>query len=373
MITTAVALDADVVDRIHAVAPLIGEGALAAERLRTPEPSMIAEVARQRLFALQAPREVGGDEIDPLLAVDAFELLASLDTSVGWCVAVGSTGAAVLGSRLSPPACDVVFANGVPRVAGTFAPTGVARRVDGGYLVTGRWSFASGIHHAEWVTGGCITDDPEPSAVTVVVPKDAVTVSDNWHVAGLQGTGSCDWTLTDHFVPDDYVISAVGPAVRGGAVFSLPLFCFIGSAHAGFALGCARRSLSELVAAASTKTRFLTAGSVALSSAFQRDFGRLDVTVRAARLVVRDALDAAWAVARDGGAVSDVLQAEIRAAATYATTVASDACTFAFRSIGGSALSLDNPIQRYFRDIHAAAQHAYVNETAFEDLARLRA
>lgn len=372
--STPVLADHDVLPAVRSTRAVVEAGAADAEETRTLPVATVDALTGAGLFALRVPRAVGGSEVEPLTALAAYEEMTTYDTAAGWSMAIASGGSALLGARLSDDAAAHVFAGRMPRVAGTFAPTGLATPTAGGCTVSGRWAFASGIHHADWLTGCCVvtSQGEPPQVITVVVPRSDATVIDDWYVAGLRGTGSCDWALSEHFVPDAYVMRAAEPPLRGGPAFNMPLFAFIGVEHAGFALGCARRALRDVTNAAGDKVRLLASGSVAARSAFQRDLGRAEAALRAARLLVVDVVGTAWETACRGDTVTPLMEAETRMAATHATGVAVDICTLALRALGAHALHATNPVQRYFRDIHAAAQHAYVADTTFEGLARMR-
>jgi alkylation response protein AidB-like acyl-CoA dehydrogenase len=375
--STPVLASEEVLPTIRRLRDRIEASAEEAEQGRTLPQQTVAALADAGLFSLMAPREVGGSALDPLVGLAAVEEMTSYDTSAGWAMAIGNGGSSITGARLSDTATAEVFEWPTPRVplfAGSFAPTGRAVAADGGYFVTGRWSFASGIRHAEWVTGGCVVDgdDGQPEILTAVLPIAAVHVIDNWHVAGLQGTGSDDWEARDAFVPTAYTMRPSDPARRGGPTHALPLFAYLGFAHAGFALGCARRSLHDVTRAAGDKVRLLSSSSVAARSAFQRDLGRAEAALRAARLLVVDVIGGALDSVARGDTPAPTMDAEVRVAATHATEVAAHVCTMAFHYLGANAVYTSSPVQRYFRDIHVAAQHAFVSDTTFEDLARMR-
>lgn len=368
-------LDPDDVPRaIGTVAEIVEKGAAAAEAQRTLPRATVDALTGAGLLSLRVPRALGGSEVDPLVALAAYEEMTAHDTSAGWAMAIANGGAALAGARLPDDGAAEVFAGGIPRFAGTFAPTGTAAHVDDGYRVTGRWSFASGIHHADWLTAGCrvAAESGPPELLTVVMSQRDAVVIDNWHVAGLQGTGSCDWEAADVYVPFERTMGMAAAPVRGGPSFSLPLFAFLAPEHAGFALGCGRRSLIELMQAAGDTVRLLASRSLASRSAFQRDLGRAEAELRSARLLIVDVLGTASDAVWRGDSVTPLLEAEVRMAAAHVTDVAVRICTLAFRSLGARALHLANPVQRNFRDMHAAAQHVFVADTTFEDVARIR-
>jgi alkylation response protein AidB-like acyl-CoA dehydrogenase len=206
-----------------------------------------------------------------------------------------------------------------------------------------------------------------------VVPAAAVTVHDNWHVAGLEGTGSGDISLADVFVPEAFTwdLAAARPR-RGGPLYRLGLPAFVANEHAAFAVGVARRALAAAAEQAAAKARGLSKPAlVAARPAFQSALARSDLALRAARALADQVFERAWAAVGAGGAPDLRLQAECRACATYATDVALEAVSAAFRHAGGSALYRSNPLQRCLRDLQAAAQHFAVADSAYEGLGQV--
>src|SRR5262249_32458626 len=131
--------------------------------------------------------------------------------------------------------------------------------VAGGYRVTGRWSWASGIRHAEWVGGVTLVERKEegpPESRFVMVPTSAVEIHDVWNVAGLKGTGSCDFSMTDLFVPEGFTFDLVAfQPQRGGPLYRLGLPGVLINEFVGFVLGVARRALDTIIELVQTKRR----------------------------------------------------------------------------------------------------------------------
>jgi alkylation response protein AidB-like acyl-CoA dehydrogenase len=364
----------DGVDRVRAV--LIA-GADQAETSATLPAATVDALGRAGLFRLKLPAMLGGAEADPVTQIDVLEALARIDAAAAWCVMVGATTVALPGAFLPDEAIAKIFAGGqVPRAAGVIMPTGTAVRVDGGYRVRGRWSFASGIKHADWVgavamlqapVGRGATDAGRAERLNVVVPVAHVEIHENWQVAGLRGTGSCDFSLTDVFVPEPFAWSLdhAGPR-RGGALYRLGLPAFVANEHAAFALGLGRRALDTIVGLAPSTRRGPRGTSVAERPAFQRALGECDLRLRAARALVVELNEEAWSTVSAGRPITPELHAVLRSASTLATDVAIEAVTTAFRHAGGAALYETNVLQRCLRDMYAAAQHFMVSDSAYE-------
>ena len=270
-----------------------------------------------------------------------------------------------------------VYADGrPPRAAGVFMPGGTANPVEGGYRVTGRWAFASGIRHAQWVSACAKVqrdDAPESQIIFAIMPASDVTIHDNWHVAGLRGTGSNDFSVSDLFVPVEFTYDrAHAKPRRGGLLYRLHFVGYVSNEHAAFALGAARHALDEIVGVAQAKVRGFgpTPSSMISRGAFQRDIGQCDLKLRAARALTYQVFEDAWAAMCRDGALKDSDYALMRSAATYATEVSLEVTTVAFRYGGANALFEGHILQRCLRDINAAAQHLMVSDASYENHAQ---
>jgi alkylation response protein AidB-like acyl-CoA dehydrogenase len=206
-----------------------------------------------------------------------------------------------------------------------------------------------------------------------VVRAGDVEIHDTWHVAGLRATGSCDFSLKDHFVPEAFTwdIERAEPR-RGGPLYRLGLPAFVANEHAAFALGVARSALDAVTALATTKARGVKPTPLAGRATFQRFVGEADLRLRAARGLAMELNDAAWSAVRAGRRLSAREHAELRSAAVLATDVALDVTTRAFRYAGGGALYEASALQRCLRDLGAGAQHFMVSDSAYEALGQLR-
>jgi alkylation response protein AidB-like acyl-CoA dehydrogenase len=195
---------------VETIAPVVREYASQSEQLgRLADP--IIKAARQTsLLRFICAHELGGSEADPLTVMEVSEALSRIDGSVGWTLGIIANATALAGAFLPAESARRVFCSGVPIIVGALQPrNGTAEPVDSGYLVNGRWSFGSGIHFADWVLAGALVPDQSPPAGlrVTVLPREQVTVHDNWQVAGLRGTGSCDFSIDNVFVPDNMTFS----------------------------------------------------------------------------------------------------------------------------------------------------------------------
>jgi alkylation response protein AidB-like acyl-CoA dehydrogenase len=334
--------------------------------------SIVDALDESGLLALKLPEALGGAEADPVTQFEVIEAMAAIDASTAWCMMVGATTLALPSVFLPDEAISRMFEGGrPPRTAGVFMPTGQAIRVAGGYRVTGRWAFASGIRHSRWVLAsarGFGGGEEMLRRYALVFPVEAVQIHDNWQVAGLQGTGSCDFSAADAFVPAAFAWdSDLARPQRGGPLYGLGLPGFVANEHAAFAIGVARRALGALVELAGSTQRGLKVSLLASRPTVQRAIARADLRLRAARALAVEVFEDMWATVSAGGAVSPRMHGDTRAVATFATEVALDVTESAFRYAGGRALFLSHVLQRCWRDMNAAAQHFVVSDVTYEN------
>jgi alkylation response protein AidB-like acyl-CoA dehydrogenase len=359
-----------------------------AEELRTLPHDAVALLRTLGLFWLKTPAELGGTPLPPVEFSDVIEELAYVDTSTAWAAMIGAGCNGLTGGWLPEDGARRIFsaADGVrPVVAGQLAPRGTGHQVRGGYLVSGRWAFSSGIVHADWLIGafkpgggepGGTADGGEaapagfPLMIVFLVPKDQAEVIDNWHVAGLQGTGSLDFSLDGVFVPSEMTYVLGRPAVRGGDLFRLGMPAFVSNEVPPLAIGLARRALDDMTELAMHTARFPGGPTVSERAVFHKELGRAETRIKAARAVHREAMTQAWETAVDGKVPGEEIQLAVTTASIYAVETCADVVSDLFRYGGGRVLALSNPMQRHLRNVLAARQHLALSEEHYEAAGR---
>lgn len=365
---------AEWLEAAEAVGPLLREQAQENERLRRLAPTVVSALHAHKLFSIFSPLEVGGASLGPLGHTEVIAALTSHDAASGWCVMIGAHESAWLTSRLPEAALDVLFdAPHWPVAAGSPTPNGAARPVEGGWRIDGRWGWASGIDHADWVIAQAppagAADRPPgapPELITVAVPRDAVEVEDTWWPAGLAGTGSSDYRIDDLFVGADFRLQPFElPPRRGEGWVERPTITFLCPAAYGLAQGLAQRAVEESAALAASRVRVGQRAPLAEREVFQRELGECAAALQAienhgARLYAQ----LAEAPVRG---VDDVVAMDdsARAAAAWATRTAESIIRTAHRAAGGDAVFLDHPLQRLLRDVQTASQHVVVSDSTF--------
>ena len=356
-------LTIDPVEAARRLAPTAAELAPAAERDRQLAEQLVAALADAGLFRLCVPAAAGGLEAHPGTLVAAVRALAAGDAAAGWCVAIAATSGLVAG-YLPEAAAREIYAEPATVVAGVFAPKGRATPEPGGFRVSGRWPFASGCRHADWLMGGCVVDS---GMRLMLAPAEAFTIHDTWHVMGLRGTGSHDIELEGVYIPAERTASVLGdPPLQPGPLYAFPLFGLLALAIAAVSLGIARGALDDLIALAGGKVPTGGKRTLAERGTVQAEVARAEAAVRAAGALLDEAIGAAWKRAVAGAGVDVEQRAALRLAATHATAVSTRATDTAYTLAGGSALYETSPLQRRVRDAHAATQHMLVAPATWE-------
>jgi indole-3-acetate monooxygenase len=364
--------------------PEFGAAGERAEALRTLPADTVATLRSLGLFWLKTPAELGGTPLAPLDFCDVMEEAGYADTATAWTVMVGNGGTGTAGGWLPDAGARAVFPPGapLPLVMGTPGPRGTGRPVAGGYLVSGRWPFASGCAHADWLIGGFreLSGSEELSGgvqeygpgrvpgrlMVAIVPRSSATITDNWQVAGLQGSGSFDFALSEVFVPAEFTFERAASACRGGALFHQEAHVFLSNEVPPLCVGMARRAVDLMASLALGTARFPGGPLVSDRAVFLKELGRAQTRVRAARAVHREAIASALAAAGASGDTPPDVHLAVAAASTYAVETCTEVIFDLFRYGGGRVLSLSSPVQRYLRDAIAARQHIGVSEENYE-------
>ena len=344
-----------------------------ADRERRLPGELVTQMADAGVFRLCVPRAVGGLEEHPTVLVETVEALARGDGAVGWCAAINATSGLLAGYLPEEAARE---AYGPPRsiAGGVFAPIGRATRVDGGYRVTGRWPFASGCIHCDWLMGGCVVEGEDPPVPRLMLARaDEVEIHDTWHAMGLRGTGSHDIEMRDVFVPDERSASLVADRpVATGRLYAFPVFGLLALAIGAVGLGIARGAIDDVIFLAGRRTPTGSRRMMGERTPVQGEVAAAEARLRAARAFLIGAIDEAWAAASEGGQVPVEQRISLRLAATHAATAGAEVTAVAYRLGGGSSVyESQSPLPRRFRDAHTATQHMLVAPATNELVGRL--
>ena len=316
---------------------------------------VVDALRRDGLLAMWVPRVVGGSELDPLSSLRVIEHVTCGDPSAGWVLMASALAIGTGAAYLKDDAVGELFGGGsLPVIAGQGTRPGTAVPVDGGFRLSGSWSFASGIKHATHIhTLGVIEGSGEPRIF--VLPVTDATLIENWDVLGLRATGSIDYRIDDALVREAYTHFAVtAEPRRGGDLYRIGIAGFAAIAHSGWACGIGRRLLDEM--AAKVRTGIGRSGAQAGSESFHEQYAKAEASYRAAHALVDEAWGDAWATLERGEPLSVRQQTLLRLAMAHITWTSHDVSEFVYKTAGTLSLRAGT-IQRLFRDMHAGTQH----------------
>jgi alkylation response protein AidB-like acyl-CoA dehydrogenase len=375
----ALAGDATLVARATAVA---GEVAACAERIerdrRLPD-ALLERLHGERLFRLLLPRSVDGLESDPISFFHVIETVARADASAAWCLSQAG-GCAMAAAYLAPEAAREVFGTD-PRAVLAWGPGPRVRavRVEGGYRVSGSWSFASGGRHATWLGAHCPVLDPDGKPVldaegrrverTMLVRAADVRWSDIWDTVGLRGTASDQFTLDDHFVPEAFSITRdfLHERRESGPLYRMSANTCYQVGFAGVALGIARGALDDFIALARDKVPRGQRYALRDNAVVQSTLAQAEAGVRAARAWLLQTIDETWrTLEASGDSLSVDQRIAIRMVSTHAIHRAREAVDAVWNASGATAIFHSHPLERRFRDIHTVTQQLQGRLSHFE-------
>jgi indole-3-acetate monooxygenase len=368
---------APLLDRVDDLATEIRRGGTAI-RAGGPIPtSVITALQDAGVFAMLLPRSRGGAELSLPEGASVIEAMARADGSTAW-VAMIAAGFATIWPRLPEETSRAAFAGGgMPLVRGAIAPKGVARRVPGGYRVSGHWPLASGDYRCDWVLAGCIVEgeqrDGIPEIRMMLVRDDEVTFAANWDALGLAGTRSDDFAIDDVFVPEAHGFDYFKSGEEAETLGRLPLLLTLLPAHCGVVLGIAAGALDDVAALASTKRSLLNpAAPLGEDGVFQFRFGQLSLRHAAARALFRSEIDALWQQAEAGDAIDANRRVGFRAMVAHVHRECMAVTDEAMALAGSAGVYRDSVLQQRWRDIRVANQHLAASAEIFQYWGALR-
>nr|WP_205538539.1 acyl-CoA dehydrogenase family protein [Mycobacterium kyogaense] len=374
----------DVVDLARGMRELVREQAAASESQRTLSPSVVDMMWSTGLMSAFNPTPAGGVEPSFAQMIETWIEMAWQDGSFGWVGIANLPSSFAAAAYLPDDGFAEVFTahDNHVTMGGQFFPNGQGVAVDGGYRLTGSWSFGSGTGHAEYVAAGFLPmvdgemqwiSEGVPDMRVAIVPRADVDFHDGWHVQGLKATGSYDYAIDDVFVPHGRTFAlftreplrGASPATRMGM---MPVTA---AGHAAWALGVAKSMLDDVAELAATKYRMSDMAALATRPTFQKGLARHVAAWRAARLLVLDAFGTAEAAVAAGDELTPTMRADMRVAAVHATDTARECAEWAHLAAGTTAIREGSRLERAFRDIYTGTQHAFISEKVAIDAAQV--
>lgn len=343
----------------------LAERAQEAEALRSLPQATVDEAEQAGFFAMLAPATAGGAGASFTDFFDVVRRLGRGCTSSAWTLSFLAMHVWLL-CKFEPALQAELFEGGkIPLAPAPLAPTGKAETVEGGFRVTGRWEWATGINHADWVMVNCIVPG-EMGPRFCVLPLGDVTVEDVWRTAGMVATGSNTVVANDVFVPAHRTLGAAfmkfapapGEALHPGSTVGYAMSAALAIVAATPALGAAEGALETFTARMKAKIQAYSGGNKQSDSpATHLRLGEALATVRAARLVWEDAIARYEREGPKGPAIDVETLAAIRLASADVVRLANVAVNTMAAAAGASSGFLTSPLQRQLRDLQMIRGH----------------
>lgn len=362
------------VERARRLAPRIAARAAENAKLRRLSDETWADLVESGLVRGLQPARWGGEEAPLADFLDAVAEVARADGAASWVL--GIIGVHPWQTALFPEETQQEMWGTDARVmnSSSYAPTGKAERVPGGYRLSGRWSFSTGCDHCAWVNLGAIVGTRTvegaevPDFRSFLLPRSDYRIDDNWHVAGLSGTGSKDVVVDGAFVPDprsqshwDYALGVPLPGWErnDGPLYRLPWAVVFNGALGAAVIGAAAGFLDAWTEESRTRKAGF-AGPVAEDPAIQQLLAEARYTIDAARLHLRADAEEMTAAASAGSFLSFPRRAEIRYHICRSAQLCLRIVDDLLEASSGRTVFLDHPLQRRFQDVKAMCSHAYL-------------
>ncbi len=371
----------EMLERATAWIPTLRERSTEIDRLRQLPQDLADSLAADDFYRTLVPAALGGLGLPPASFAEVCEALAIGNASAAWCTFIGSTSQLTF-AALQPTQLAEVLAN--PRVitAGVFARSGLASRAVGpdgveGYLVSGRWSWASGSHNAEWISAGVqidasetdrshtsshIAPDSPPALGRVFFRPEEISLGDDWNTSGLRGSGSSTFEADRVWVPAPRLAferDILNSQYATEPLYRMSLFGLLALPIGAIALGMARACVDEVIEIAKSKVPMGSSRTLGQRPALHSAVAVADTDVRAARALLYAAINAAWQQAQHSLATLETRR-NLRTATVHAMQTSLRVIGSMNEVTGGTAVFESSPLQRHLRDAQTASAHFMV-------------
>lgn len=348
------------------IAPILAERAPETDALRRIPDATMALLREKGLLRMLQPARYGGYETSPAEMFRVQIELASACPSTGWVLGVLGVHSWQL-ALFDPRAQEDVWGDDTEvLISSSYAPTGTIERVEGGFKVSGRWSFSSGCDHCDWAfLGGFAPSDGLPDMRTFLLPRSDYVIEDNWHVSGLRGTGSKDVVVDGAFVPeyrthkliDGYKRDNPGNRYNPSPIYRLPFGQIHVRSVSTPAIGCAVGAIDHYLSRTKSRVAAADAAKVWEDPTAQRTASEAERLIDEAKLVLERNFNELVAGVEAGEDLPIERRVRFRYDSSMAVDKAVRAVDLLFTASGGRAIFTNSPLNRFFQDVHAIRAH----------------
>jgi 3-hydroxy-9,10-secoandrosta-1,3,5(10)-triene-9,17-dione monooxygenase len=357
-------------ERVRALLPVLRERAADAEQLRRLPDETFSDFQESGLFRALQPKRYGGYELDPGIFYQAVMEVGTVCGSSAWILGVIGVHNWHL-AIFSPQAQEDIWSEDTSiQLSTSLAPTGTVEPVEGGYRLSGRWSFSSGCDFCQWAALGGIVrpseKDRPADARVFLLPRRDYVIDDNWHVVGLCATGSKDLVVEDAFVPeyrthsylDAFHLNHPGTAINDAPLYRLPFGLVFANGITAPAIGAASGALQAFQEQSVKRINVRDQSRVVEDPFVQYRLAEAAAEIGASRDRLLGNFADMMRLARAGEEIPLSLRARCKWDAGKAVDWSVKAVDRLFEASGGRGIFLGNPIQRAWRDVHAMRAHA---------------
>jgi alkylation response protein AidB-like acyl-CoA dehydrogenase len=357
----------------RAMAPAIAERSAEIETLRRLPADLVAELRAAGFFRMGRSRAKGGPQMTLPQHLEVIEVLAHADPSIGWCVKIG-TDSGLIAEFLPPAASARLLPHPDMITAGQFTTAhGTLARVDGGYVLNGRFPFGSGVTHADVVmSGGALLEDGAPVIGPTGIPEgrlafcraEELTIEDTWHTHGLRGSGSCHYRADAVFIPDDQALRIESAMFAGREPLYSSGFNWV-TTMAAVPLGAARRAIDEAKALVHARKAGLPPRPMAETVQAREAIARAETQWGAAHAFLYRAAAEFW-TELEGGTPAVEIKGRLALANVNCFRMAADVTRQLFDLIGANVIFDGSVLERLARDALTLNQHMIIARPAVE-------
>ena len=372
----------EIARRVAAISPVLAANAQACVEARSVVPESMKVMVEAGVFRIPQPARTGGYEMSLRTLADAVTALSEACPSSGWVAMVMGAHHFCLGAWPEQAQDDVFRGGREGLVAGTLSWQGNARKVDGGYVVNGRWQFCSGVDRSNWIMLGCANAETGAPFVHVVAPREEIVIDDTWHVLGLEGTGSKDVVAKDVFVPVHRALdtremmkgSSPYAAKHATNLYRLSADSMLSMSVPAAILGSAKFALKKFIELTKERRVIVTGARKAEHGPSQIRLAEAAAELQCAQLLVHDGLELMAQVSQSGQGATDMgYRAQVKWQAAYAAELCRRAVSRLFAGSGAHSVYHSSPLQVAFRNVTVGAQHASLDfDTSGELYGRMR-
>lgn len=360
---------AEVVQRAHDLTEVLRERAAETERLRQLPEATVADIKRTGVHRVFQPARFGGSESPFRAGVDILRALGRGCASTAWVVVQNMTHNLMVAQWPDQAQQEVWGSQPDVMLSGILIPgIGRARRVPGGYVLSGRWPFVSGVNVSDWVlfTAFVPNERGENEDRHFLIPRHEVEIIDTWHAVGLRGSSSNDVQVKEVFIPEHRSITvedlkggsgSPGSALNDALIFRSPCYAIFGMFIGAAGLGAAETTVQLYVEQTRKRVATMAGAAMAQYTTQQVKIAEAVSSVETAAMLLGASADEALAILKEGRLPTAEERTRMRCHAAFAGKLATNAVNIVWEAGGGAMIYDSNPISRGFRDVTCANRH----------------